>query len=118
MRPQSDPPADRTPNLLIKSYLLRGPRAHGKAAQSGGDCDTLTSSLPHTYSIVSNQLGGDGGAAPSSRVSPFLSIEQNTNTSPQLGDNGRAAVDSRPFDGVSCYDSPEFEPVTFERLEF
>jgi len=102
MHPQSDPPADRTPNLLIKSQLLRGPRAHGKAAQSGGCCDSLTSSLPHTYSVFLNQSGSDGGASSSSHQSPLLSIEQNTNEIPPFDDNWRAATDSRQFHGVSC----------------
>ena len=118
MHPQSDPPPDRTENLLIKSQLLRGPRATGKVGQSHG-CDQLTFSCLVNYSLVcSYQLGGDGGVASSSHVPPFLSIEQNTNNPPQLGDNGPSLTDSRLKNRVSCCDSPEFEPATFERLEF
>ncbi len=84
MHPHSDPPADRTPNLLIKSQLLRGPRAHGKAAPSGSYCDALTSVLPCSVdsrrSVRCWDRWGEGGASLFSRLGAFLSIEQNPNT--------------------------------------
>ena len=117
MHPQSDPLRPRTSNLLIKSQLLRGPRAHGKADQSGGVCDPLTSSLPHTYSVASNQSGSDGGASSFSHHSPLLSIEQNTNESPQLDGNGAGLTDSRLSEGVSR-SSFEFDAPVVEALEY
>ena len=117
MHPQSDPLWDRTRNLLIKSQLLSAQIANGKAAQSGGCCDTLTSSLPHTYSVSLNQSGSDGGAASFSRVSPYLSIEQNTNETPRLDGNTPSLTDSRLFAGVSK-SSFEFDAPSVEELEY
>ena len=82
---------DSNPNLLIQSQCVRH-----LAGQL--DRDWLTGFPP---SFI--RLGGnDAERHPSSsHQSPLLSIEQNTNTPPQLDGNAMRHTDSRLFHGVS-----------------
>ena len=82
---------DSNPNLLIQSQCVRH-----LAGQL--DRDWLTGFPP---SFI--RLAGSGALrhSPSSRVSPLLSIEQNTNAFPQLDGNGAGLTDSRLLKRVS-----------------